>query len=96
MLRVQWATGAEELVGAEPVALTEYREPDDHGRTLDGGLSWVVAWSAATREGRDLQHGGRTFDAFVGRGDGLWMSGTDAAAMLVSTDDGWLIVELGY
>ncbi len=96
VLRVRWATGTEDTVGAKPVAVTEYREPDHHGRTLDGDWSWVVAWSAATRKGDGLQHGGRTFDAFVGNGDGLWVSGTDAAAMLVQTPDGWLIVELGY
>ncbi len=96
VLRVHFGSGREDTVGAGPVAVTEYREGGDVGRTLPAGFSWIVAWTAARRTNAGLHVHGREFDHIAGRGDGLWMSGGDAAAMLVLTADGWLVIELGY
>jgi hypothetical protein len=95
-LRVRFADGREELVGATPTALGEYLEPVEPGRTLPPDWSWIAAWSPAPREGGELVHRGRRFEAGPARGDGLWLSGSDAAAMLVLGEAGWLVLELGY
>jgi hypothetical protein len=98
-LRVRFADGHEELVGATPTRLTEIGEPEgpgDEPRTLEADWSWLVAWSPLSREGEELVDGRRRFAAGGARGDGLLISGSDAAAMLVLTDAGWLVVELGY
>ena len=95
-LQVRFANGQTDVVGQTPVAMTGYREPDDVGRTMAGGFSWIVAWMVAPRADDGVRVRGRLFEPMPGRGDGLWMSGGDAAAVLVLTEDGWLLVELGY
>jgi hypothetical protein len=86
-LHVSFADHREETIGDAPLALTEIGEPGDVGRTLPRDLSWISAWRVAPRHALEIPSA---------RGDGLWLSGGDAAAMLVLTHDGWLLVELGY
>ena len=69
--------------------------PPPSDETYPAELSWLVAWSVAEREGDELVRGSR-FRAGPALGDALWMSGSDAAAMLMLTERGWLLVELGY
>jgi len=69
--------------------------PPPSDETYPAELSWLVAWSVAEREGNELVRGSR-FRAGPALGDALWMSGSDAAAMLMLTERGWLLVELGY
>lgn len=95
-LRVTFGDGHTETLGAAPLPLTEYGNKGDTGRTLDPDLSWIVGWKPAPRRGKALAVGRHTFTLTAARGDGLWITGSDAAAILVLTRDGWLVVELGY
>jgi hypothetical protein len=103
-LRVHFGAGPEQVVGATDTPLAEYLGPDEapepseapEQRTLPPDWTWIAAWSPAPRENHELVTGRMRFDAGAARGDGLWLSGSDAAAMLVLTDDGWLVLELGY
>jgi hypothetical protein len=94
-LRVVFGAGHEVVLDA-PLALSELGEPDDVGRTLDPDLSWLMGWMPAPRGPTGLQVGGRTFEILGASGDGLWLTGGDAAAILVLGPDGWRVIELGY
>ncbi len=98
-LRVSFGDGST-VVLTEPFELAELPDldqpwPAPSDERYPSELSWLVAWSVAKRDGDVLVRGSR-FRAGPALGDGLWMSGTDAAAMLMRTERGWLLVELGY
>ncbi|WP_157595779.1 hypothetical protein [Plesiocystis pacifica] len=104
-IEVQFATGATEVIGATPTPMTEAPDigqpmppPSD---ALPPDLSWMAAWDVArwtqTEDGQTTLVRGRLGHASgPALGDGLWVSGTDAAAMLVYTKTGFLLIQLGY
>lgn len=99
VLRVTFGDG-ETRVLTDPFAQVELPDlgspwPADAEDTSPASVSWLVAWSVAKREGDRLVRGSSTA-AGPALGDGLWMSGEDAAAMLILTAKGWWLVELGY
>ena len=99
VFRVTFGHG-ETAVLTEPFELTEVPDlgqswPPPSEERYPSEVSWLVAWKVAKREGDELVLRSR-FRAGPAVGDGLWLSGTDAAAMLVLTERGWLLVELGY
>ncbi|MBK6922175.1 MAG: hypothetical protein IPH07_32585 [Deltaproteobacteria bacterium] len=99
VLRVTFG-GGETRVLEDPFAQVELPDlgapwPADAKETSPASVSWLVAWSVAKRAGDSLVRGSST-PAGPALGDGLWMSGGDAAAMLILTPKGWWLVELGY
>ncbi len=94
-----------ELAGARPVRLGsaaaplwdgEVGEPGRRPRQPDpSDMSWLQAWRPAQREGLYLQVGGQRF-AVPGRGGAVWVSGGDAAALLLREGERWVLLGLGY
>lgn len=99
-LRVRFADGHEEQVGGNQrlarKELGEEPHPIQASDAADSDLSWSRAWEPAPRRGAELRCRGRGSSIPEARGDGLWLSGGDAAAMLVLSAKGWLLVALGY
>lgn len=99
LLRVAFGNG-ETSVLSEPFELMELPDlgqpwPPPSDERYPAELSWLAAWYVAKRDGDELVRQSR-FRAGPALGDGLWMSGSDAAAMLVLSERGWLLIELGY
>lgn len=94
-----------ELAGARPVRLGsaaaplwdgEVGEPGRRPRQPDpSDMSWLQAWRPAQREGLYLRVGGQRF-AVPGRGGAVWVSGGDAAALLLREGERWVLLGLGY
>lgn len=95
-VRLAVALGGQRAVfigGAEaPLQRTEYKG-DAQAAAVEPDFSWLVGWEPAKRDGA---RGVRSFDAPDALGDGLWMTGGDAAAVLYLARSGWVLMHLGY
>ena len=90
------------LVGtaSNPLWTTEYKEKG-RTRAKSSGFRWLMGWRVYKREGNDLvssSSGSRRRKVRVpdGRGQGLWMTSTDAAAIFYLSTHGWTLMHLGY
>lgn len=97
VLRFTFGAGHTRIVGLAPIAYRFYKEPELAPTTWRDDFSWLFGWSTAYRTGKVLTlRKRRRFDFPGALGDGLWLTGTDAAAMLVLTSKGWVLTHLGY
>lgn len=90
------------LVGtpSNPLWKTEYKEKG-RTRAKSSGFRWIMGWRVYKREGNDLvssRSGVRRRKVRVpdGKGQGLWMTSTDAAAIFYLSTHGWTLMHLGY
>lgn len=87
---------------ADEDGVTEPPPPERCPEEIDGDLGWLHSWALRPREvqkdGPMLVDRGRRrqFSAAGAVGDGLQVSGGDAAVMLYRRADGWVLMDLGF
>ena len=89
-LRVRWGDGRQEIVGRFNYEI----EPGHREERTD--LSWIVGWKVIAKGKGAAVLGSMVPIPGDAKGDALWMTGTDAAALFVYTDEGWWLRHLGY
>jgi hypothetical protein len=67
----------------------------------DGDFAGLCGWGIRERRedtitGGPPIPGADTYEITEARGDGLYITGTDAAALLYLADDGWVYTSLGF
>jgi hypothetical protein len=110
-LAILWATGTTELLGGgrrgqcwtttEVADLDGTSDVEPCPQEIDADLSWIAHWELRPRQVKDgpvLTDPGRRreWKAPGAVGDGLMLSGTDAAAALYRTAAGWTLMHLGF
>ena len=67
---------------------------------IDPNLTWIAHWELRPRKKNSPEltdpRRKRTYKAPGALGDGLHLSGTDAAAALYRTTTGWTLMHLGF
>lgn len=87
--------------GAESVSRVTRRVYGEPGEAVEAELDLLglVDWRVVRRDGdgwRVEGVGGSHVAAPDALGDALWVTGSDAAALLYRTHAGWVLLELGY
>lgn len=111
-IAILWAHGAAEVLGAgrgdgcwrqSEVPGEDEPAPEACAGAIDADLGWIAGWGLWTRKSGEQ---GPIFTRTKGivrqapapgaRGDGLHLSGSDAAAVLYRDADGWVLMHLGF